>query len=107
MRTAVLGTGIMGAGMARSLAREGHDVVVWNRTAEKARQVAHDGIAVAGSVAEAVTGADVVITMLFDEDSVLAVADELTGALGPDAVWLQCSTVGPDGARRIAARSDR
>lgn len=107
MRTTVLGTGIMGASMARSLARAGHDVVVWNRTPEKAHPLAEAGIDVAGSVADAVTGADVVITMLFDGDSVLAVTDELTGALGPDAVWLQASTVGPDGARQIGERSDR
>ncbi len=37
MRVAVIGTGIMGAGIARSLAREGHEVTVWNRTAGKAR----------------------------------------------------------------------
>ena len=109
MRAAVLGTGIMGAGMARSLAREGHDVVVWNRTADKAVALADetDGVSAAGSVADAVSGADVVITMLYDADSVLAVADELVGALGDDAVWLQTSTVGPDGARRIGETSDR
>ncbi len=103
MKTAVLGTGIMGAGMARSLARAGHDVVVWNRTAEKARALAGDRIAAAGSVADAVRGADVVLTMLYDADSVRAVVAELVGALGDDAVWLQTSTVGPDGAREIAA----
>lgn len=109
MRAAVLGTGIMGAGMARSLAREGHDVVVWNRTADKAAALADDTdrVTAAAAVADAVSGADVVITMLYDADSVLAVADELVGALGADAVWLQTSTVGPDGARRIGATSDR
>ena len=53
-------------------------------------------------MAEAVTGAEAVVTMLFDADAVLGIADELTGALGPDAVWLQTATVGPDGIRRIA-----
>ena len=48
------------------------------------------------------TGADVVITMLFDADAVLDVAGELTDALGPDAVWLQSATVGPEGIARIA-----
>ncbi|GAA5142778.1 NAD(P)-dependent oxidoreductase [Nocardioides marinquilinus] len=101
----MLGTGIMGAGMARSLAREGHEVAVWNRSPEKAEALAGGSVTAAGSVAEAVTGADVVITMLFDADSVLAVADELLGALDVGAVWLQSSTVGPDGARRIAERA--
>jgi 3-hydroxyisobutyrate dehydrogenase len=102
MRVAVIGTGIMGSGMAGSLAREGHEVVVWNRSAEKAEALVRDGIAAAGSVAEAVTGSDAVITVLFDTDAVLSVAGEIAGALGTDAVWVQSSTVGPDGARRIA-----
>ncbi|GGF34081.1 3-hydroxyisobutyrate dehydrogenase [Marmoricola endophyticus] len=101
MRTAVIGTGIMGAGMARSLAREGHDVVVWNRTAEKAEALVGDGISAAASVAEAVSGVDVVLTMLFDTDAVLAVTEDVARASG-DAVWVQTATVGPDGARRIA-----
>ncbi|GAB2458456.1 NAD(P)-dependent oxidoreductase [Jatrophihabitans fulvus] len=103
MRLAVLGTGTMGAGMARSAKRAGLDVVVWNRSADKARPLADDGIEVADSVAAAVSGADVVMTILFDVDSVLGIADELLGALGDDAVWLQSATVGPDGIRRIAA----
>ena len=53
MRVAVIGTGIMGAGIAGSLAREGHEVVVWNRTAARAEAVAGDGVTAAGSVAEA------------------------------------------------------
>ncbi|MDE9365644.1 NAD(P)-dependent oxidoreductase [Luteipulveratus sp. YIM 133132] len=106
---AVLGTGTMGAGMARSAARAGHDVRVWNRTRSRAESLSSDGIDVAGSVADAVRGADVVVTMLFDTDAVLGVADELVGALGDDAVWVQSSTVGPDGMARIAdaASTDR
>jgi 3-hydroxyisobutyrate dehydrogenase len=92
----------MGAGMARSVQRSGADVVVWNRTRERADPLADDGITVADSVTDAVSGADVVLTMLFDADAVLSVCDEITGALGTDSVWLQSSTVGPDGMRRIA-----
>ena len=102
MKVAVLGTGTMGAGMARPMQREGLSVTAWNRTRKRAEPLAADGIEIADSVAAAVRGADVVVTMLFDVDSVLAVTDELVAALGPDAVWLQSSTVGPDGIRRIA-----
>jgi len=101
-QVAVLGAGILGAAMARSLARAGHVVRVWNRTPEKARAVEQEGITAAGSVTDAVEGAAAVLTVLFDADSVLAVADDVATALGPDAVWLQVSTVGPDGVRRIA-----
>ena len=101
MKVAVIGTGTMGAGMARSLQREGHEVRAWNRTRSKAEPLADDGITVADSVGDAVQGADVALTMLFDVDSVLTHGDELTGALG-DGVWLQTATVGPDGMARIA-----
>ncbi len=102
MRTAVLGTGIMGSAMARSLAREGHEVAVWNRTPGRAQAVAGDGITAYAALADAVAGADLVFTMLFDADSVLDVATEVVAALGPDAVWAQATTVGPAGMARIA-----
>lgn len=106
MRVAMLGTGTMGAGMARSMQRAGLDVSAWNRTRAKAEPLADDGIDIADSVAAAVTGVDAVLTMLFDMNAVLDIADELTGALGSDAIWLQSSTVGPAGIERIARAAD-
>jgi 3-hydroxyisobutyrate dehydrogenase len=102
MQVAVLGTWIMGAGMARSLLRAGHDVRVWNRTAARAQPLADDGATVAGTAAGAVEGAEVVLVMLWDTPAVLDVLGAAAGA-APDAVWLQASTVGPDGMREIAA----
>jgi len=94
MRVAVLGTGIMGTGMARSLLRAGLDVTVWDRTRGRSAPLAADGARVAGAPAEAVTDADVIITMLWDGNSVADVmADALPAA--PDGVlWAQTSTVG-------------
>ncbi len=102
MRTAVLGTGIMGAAMARTLAREGHDVAVWNRTPGRAEAIAGGSITAHADLGRAVSGADAVLTMLYDTDSVLGVAADLVAALGPDSVWVQSSTVGPEGIARIA-----
>ena len=99
---AVLGTGTMGAGMARSCRREGLTVRAWNRTRSKAEPLADDGVVVCDSAAEAVAGADVVVVMLFDEAAVLDVLDA-AGAAGAGAVWLQSATVGPEGAERIDA----
>src|SRR5215218_9689711 len=97
---AVLGTGMMGAPMARNLLAAGFQVRAWNRTAEKAAPLADAGAVVAGSPAEAADGASLLLTMLTDADAVL---DAAPAALdGPD-VWLQCSTVGLDGQARIAA----
>ena len=88
MRVAVLGTGIMGSAMARNVAAAGHDVVVWNRTAEKAEAT---GLAVAATPQEAVRGAAVVVTVLRDLD---AVREALGGVDFGDAAWMQSSTVG-------------
>jgi 3-hydroxyisobutyrate dehydrogenase len=53
---AVLGTGIMGAAMARNLLAAGMEVRVWNRTREKADPLAEDGAAVTASPAQATEG---------------------------------------------------
>jgi 3-hydroxyisobutyrate dehydrogenase len=102
MRVAVLGTGIMGAGMAGSLLRAGHAVTVWNRTQAKAAPLAEAGATLAPTLTEAVDGAEVVVLMLFDTAAVLDVLGAAAGA-APDAVWLQASTIGPDGMRAVAA----
>jgi 3-hydroxyisobutyrate dehydrogenase len=99
MNIAFLGTGIMGAPMARNIAQAGHDVVVWNRTRERAQAV--DGVRVAGSPAEAVGGAAVVVTMLSDGDAVEDVWGQIAGAVGDDAVWWQASTVGIEATERL------
>jgi 3-hydroxyisobutyrate dehydrogenase len=98
----VLGTGIMGAGMTRSLVRVGLDVTVWNRSTDKAAALADDGAHVADDIPAAVRGADVVLTMLFDLDAVTGVMAEALPAMTADTVWVQCATVGLDGAAQLA-----
>ncbi|MDD7939402.1 NAD(P)-dependent oxidoreductase [Actinomycetospora lutea] len=100
---AVLGTGIMGAGMARSLLREGHEVTVWNRSTDKAKPLADDGARVAETAADAVAGADVVITMLFDTDAVAQTMEPVLAQVRDGAVWVQASTVGIEGTDRLAS----
>ena len=103
---ALLGTGTMGAGMARNIAAAGLPLRVWNRSRDKAEALAGTGARVAGTVAEAVTGADLVVTMLFDADSVAATMEQAREGLGPDAVWVQQTTVGVAGHDRLAALAD-
>jgi 3-hydroxyisobutyrate dehydrogenase len=100
---AVLGTGAMGAPMARRLLGAGHAVRAWNRTRERAEPLAADGAVVVDSPPEAVEGADVLLTMLTDGPAVDAVTGE--GVLRPDLVWLQTSTVGVRFTERFAARA--
>jgi 3-hydroxyisobutyrate dehydrogenase len=99
---ALLGTGTMGLGMARNLLKAGLPLRVWNRTAAKAQPLAEDGAVVAASVAEAVQGADVVVTMLFDADSVEAAIAEAGPALTAGTIWAQMSTIGVEGIDRMA-----
>ena len=101
-RVTVLGTGLMGAGMARSLARAGLDVGVWNRSADRARPLAADGITVHEDPVAAVANADVVVTMLFDADAVTEVMTRALPAMRRDALWMQTSTVGLDATARLA-----
>lgn len=102
---AVLGTGIMGAAMARNLISAGMEVRAWNRSREKAEPLAEDGAKVVNSPAEAAEGAGFVLTMLADADAVaesVGGEDGALSALPGDGVWLQMSTVGLEGQERLA-----
>ena len=103
MRVTVLGTGAMGAGMAQSLLREGIEVTVWNRTAERSEPLADDGATVALDPVAAVTDADVVVAMLFDAASTIDVMTKVLPAMAEGAVFVQCATVGLDGAEQTAS----
>ena len=106
-KVAVLGTGIMGAGMARNLVKAGLDVTVWNRSPDRARPLADAGARMATDAAEAVAGADVVVTMLFDADATAETMEWALPAVAPEAVWAQTGTVGLDGTARLAELAAR
>jgi 3-hydroxyisobutyrate dehydrogenase len=102
---AVLGTGTMGAPIARSLLRAGYAVRVWNRTPAKTEALVARGARHAPHPAAAADGADVLITMLADG---AAVEQAMTGPAGalpvlsPGAVWIQMSTIGVESTQRLA-----
>jgi 3-hydroxyisobutyrate dehydrogenase len=99
---AVLGTGIMGAAMARNLLASGMEVRAWNRSREKAEPLAQDGAQIADNPKDAARGANFVLTILADTDAVEeAVGKDVLSALAEDGVWLQMSTVGEDGNERL------
>lgn len=106
---AVLGTGTMGAPMARNLLRAGFGVRVWNRTVAKAAALAADGAQPARTAAAAAANADVLITMLADGAAVEQVTAGPTGALSvlrPGAIWIQMSTVGVQWCDRLGELAD-
>jgi 3-hydroxyisobutyrate dehydrogenase-like beta-hydroxyacid dehydrogenase len=102
---AVLGCGNMGSAMARRLAEQGFEVVLYNRTRERAEALAGEiGARTAGSPGEAADAADVLVTMVADDDALRALCTEDDGILAggrPDGVTLQTSTVLPDTVREM------
>lgn len=102
LTVSVLGTGIMGTAMARSLARAGHEVTAWNRSRDKAEPLAADGIRIADSPVEAVRDADVILTMLYDGPAVLEVMRQAAPALRAGTRWIQSTTAGIDGVADLA-----
>jgi len=108
-KLAVLGLGTMGRAMAASALRHGIPTVVWNRNPELARGVVEKGAEIASSVADAVKGVDVVITMVTDTAAVTSIAIDLgmLEALPSGAVWAQMSTIGVEGTAAISSIAEK
>ena len=102
-KVTLLGTGLMGLPMARNLAQAGVSMTVWNRTVAKAAPLEAHGVRVADNLSDAVSGADIVISMLSDGPTVLSVIDEVSGALRDGALWIDMSSTKPEEARAQAA----
>lgn len=101
MRIAVLGTGLMGAPMARRLIAAGFDVHVWNRSPGKAEALKADGAETHRDPAEAVAEADFVITMLSDGPAVSEVlfGQAVTESMKRGATVIDMSSIKPAEAR--------
>jgi 2-hydroxy-3-oxopropionate reductase len=102
-----VGLGVMGRPMARNLVRAGHRVVVWNRSAAPAAELAAAGATVAATPAELAAAAPLVLTMLPDLPEVEEVLDRDDGLLrGMDrgAVLVVMGTVSVVGVRELGAR---
>jgi 3-hydroxyisobutyrate dehydrogenase len=96
MRIGVAGIGKMGAAIAARLIEVGHEVVVWNRTADKAKAVA--GASVAATPAELAGKAETVITILTDGAAIDAVYNGPSGLLSSNVagkLFIEMSTVPP------------
>jgi 3-hydroxyisobutyrate dehydrogenase-like beta-hydroxyacid dehydrogenase len=104
MRVGFIGLGRMGSAMAERVLAAGHPLTVYNRTAARAEPLAALGAQVARTPAEAVRGAEAVITMLADDaalEQVVFGADGVLGALPRGAVHFGASTIGAACAQRL------
>lgn len=105
---AVLGTGTLGAPVARRLAEAGFTVRAWNRTPARAQPLAGHGVEVCASAAAAAEGADALITLLSDGRAVAEVCAAGALASAPHgALWLQMSTVGVRDCERLRELAER
>ena len=93
-----IGLGIMGKPMAKNLLEAGHELVVYNRTREKAEELASEGATVAGSPKEVAERSDVIITMLPDSpqvEEVLTGEDGVLEGIREGALIVDMSTISP------------
>ncbi|MBB3907818.1 NAD(P)-dependent oxidoreductase [Anoxybacteroides rupiense] len=100
-----IGLGLMGSRMARNLLESGYELIVHNRTKEKAAPLLEAGAKWANSPKEAAEQADVLFTMLAHPKAVEAAAFGENGFLhhlSPEKLWVDCSTVDPSFTRQMA-----
>ncbi|MFT8704777.1 NAD(P)-dependent oxidoreductase [Bifidobacterium aquikefiricola] len=102
MNITVVGTGIMGSGIARVLASKGFAVTAWNRTIERAQPLEADGVHVEADLTKAVANAEIIAIVVFDADSVLDVLSKSYEHAPANAIWVQMSTIGAEGSKRVS-----
>jgi 3-hydroxyisobutyrate dehydrogenase len=107
MKIGIAGTGRMGAAMALRLMDAGHELTVWNRTADKTKALAAAGAKLAASPAALTGAAEIVITMLTDDKAIDAMYHGPQGLLAGDArgkLFVEMSTVRPEVEITLAAK---
>ena len=100
----------MGSAMARNLLRAGHELMVYNRSRDKAEALVGDGAHVVDSAADACRGTDAVMTMLADDHAVEQIVfadDGIAAALPTRGIHVSCSTIGASLAKRLTAEHGR
>jgi 3-hydroxyisobutyrate dehydrogenase-like beta-hydroxyacid dehydrogenase len=99
----LIGLGHMGTAMAERVLDAGYELVVYNRTPERARALAERGAAVAETAAELAEQVDVVLTSLANDEALEAVAAQVIASARPGTVLVDTSTVSPAASARVAS----
>jgi 3-hydroxyisobutyrate dehydrogenase-like beta-hydroxyacid dehydrogenase len=102
----LIGLGSMGTAFAERLLDAGYDLLVYNRTPQRAEGLAARGAAVAETAASLAERVDVVLTSLADDDAFEAVAGEILAAARPGTVLVDTSTVSPAVSARVASLAE-
>jgi 3-hydroxyisobutyrate dehydrogenase-like beta-hydroxyacid dehydrogenase len=108
MKIGFIGLGIMGSRMAANLQRRGHDLVVYNRTRDKADYLVENGAIWASSPAQVGQRVKILVTMLANPEAVSQVALGKAGFLKqlvPGSLWMDCSTVNPSFSREMSGEA--
>ena len=106
---AFIGLGNMGSGMCANLCKAGHEVRAFDLNAEAVKAAADKGASPAATLAEAVTGADVIVSMLPAGKHVLSVYfgdDGVASHTAPGTLFLDCSTIAVEDAREAAKKAE-
>jgi 3-hydroxyisobutyrate dehydrogenase-like beta-hydroxyacid dehydrogenase len=105
LSVACIGLGRMGSGIARNIQNAGFRLTVFNRTTEKMKPLVKAGATAASTPREAAASADIVVTNLMDDASVLGSAtgdDGILAAMRPDAIHIGTTTISPSLSTRLA-----
>ncbi|QPA31291.1 NAD(P)-dependent oxidoreductase [Thermaerobacillus caldiproteolyticus] len=105
-----IGLGIMGSRMAENLLDKGYELIVYNRTKEKATRLLEKGATWAGSPKDVAHQAKIVFTMLTHPNAVEVIAlgeDGFLHTLSKGAIWIDCSTVHPSFTRAMAKEAEQ
>lgn len=110
MKVGFIGLGIMGSRMVKNLAANGYKVFTYNRTQEKAQEIATDRIEVLPTPANVAEESDILISMLSTPEAVQDMALGENGFLSTMSkgnVWIDCSTVNPSFSEQMADLTDQ
>jgi 3-hydroxyisobutyrate dehydrogenase-like beta-hydroxyacid dehydrogenase len=109
MKIGFIGLGYMGSRMAMNIVKNQYEVIVYNRTKEKARELVHNGIRLADSPSSLAKEVDILFSMLANPEAVeeLALGREgFLNSLKKGSIWVDCSTVNPSFSVKMAKLSN-
>jgi 3-hydroxyisobutyrate dehydrogenase-like beta-hydroxyacid dehydrogenase len=105
MKVGFIGMGIMGSRMATNLQKHGYEIIIFNRTQDKATSLINNGALWADTPGDVARQVEIIFTMLANPEAITNAALGENGFLdnlAPNALWIDCSTVNPSFSRQMA-----